>query len=131
MRISDWSSDVCSSDLPSLVACDQPGRGAEDRPGGAVVLFEPDHPGAREVLLEAQDVADLGAAPGIDRLVVVADAGAVAVLLGEQAQPQILGDVGVMVLVDQDVVEPVMVFGETLDRQVVQQGKSCLLLVIT
>ncbi len=42
--------------------------------GRAVVALEPDDGGAREILLEAQDVVDLGAAPAIDRLVVVADA---------------------------------------------------------
>src|SRR3546814_11353708 len=29
MRISDWSSDVCSSDLPSLASMDAPGRLAD------------------------------------------------------------------------------------------------------
>src|SRR3546814_16977112 len=30
MRISDWSSDVCSSDLPALIVLDVPGRDVED-----------------------------------------------------------------------------------------------------
>src|SRR5690606_38016753 len=57
-----------------------------------------------------------GTAPAIDRLVVVADdadigfAGGPA--LGEEAQPEILRDVGVLVLVDEDVAEALMVFGE-------------------
>src|SRR5262249_31986841 len=38
------------------------------------VALEPDHLGAREIVLEAQDVVDLGAAPAVDRLVVVPDA---------------------------------------------------------
>jgi hypothetical protein len=42
--------------------------------GGAVVALEPDDLGAGKVVLEAQDVVDLGAAPAVDRLVVVADA---------------------------------------------------------
>ena len=83
-------------------------------PGRAVVALEPDHVGAREILLEAQDVADLGAAPAVDRLVVVADAGDVPVLLGEQAQPEVLGDVGVLVLVDQDRAKAPLVVGEDL-----------------
>ena len=58
--------------------------------GRAVVVLEPDDPGAGKVALEAQDVADLGAAPAIDRLVVVADAAEIAVLLRQQAQPEIL-----------------------------------------
>src|SRR3546814_12521352 len=54
---------------------------------------------------EAQDVADLGATPAVDRLVVVADAAEVAVALRQEAQPEVLRDVGVLVLVDQDVAE--------------------------
>ena len=56
----------------------------------------------RKILLEAQDVADLGTAPAVDRLVVVADAGDVLVAPGQQAQPEILGNVGVLVFVNQD-----------------------------
>ena len=59
---------------PVLVMGDQMGRSAQNMAGRAVVAFEPDHGRARKVLLEAQDIVDLGAAPAIDRLVVVADA---------------------------------------------------------
>ena len=63
---------------PSLLR-DQAGGGGEDvrrssgssAPAGSTLR-------AGEILLEAQDVADLGAAPAIDRLVVVADAADVA-----------------------------------------------------
>src|SRR5437763_16984952 len=48
--------------------------GGENVAGGAVIAFEADDLGAGEVVLEAQDVVDLGAAPAVDRLVVVADA---------------------------------------------------------
>jgi hypothetical protein len=79
-----------------------------------------------KVLLEAQDVADLGAAPAVDRLIVVADAGDVAMGLREQAQPQILGDVGVLVLVDQDRPKALLVVGQNVrlrgeQAQAVQQ----------
>ena len=94
------------------VVRDQARGGAQDVPGRAVVALQPDHPGAREVMLEAQDVADLGAAPAVDRLVVVADAGEVLVRLGEQAQPEILRDVGVLVLVDQEHAEAALIVGE-------------------
>ena len=59
---------------PALVVRDQMRGGGEDVAGGAVVALQPDDLGAREVVLEAQDVVDLGAAPAVDRLVVVADA---------------------------------------------------------
>ena len=71
----------------------------------AVVALQPDDGGAGKVALEAEDVAHLGAAPGVDRLVVVADAADVAVRARQRPQPQVLGDVGVLVLVDQDVAE--------------------------
>ena len=90
---------------PALVVGDQGGGGGEDGRGGAVIALQPDDARAGEILLEAQDVLHLGAAPGIDRLVVVADAADVAVRLRQQPQPQILHQVGVLVFVDQDVAE--------------------------
>ena len=84
------------------VVRDQPGCRPQYMSGRAVVALEADHLRARKILLKAQDVADLRAAPAVDRLIVVADAGDVAVRLGEQAQPEILSDVGVLILVDQD-----------------------------
>jgi hypothetical protein len=49
-------------------------RRREDVPGAAIVSLQPDHLGAGKVVLEAEDVVDLRAAPAVDRLVVVADA---------------------------------------------------------
>src|SRR6202012_114653 len=59
---------------PALIVRDQMRGGSEDMPGGAVIALQPDDLGAGEIVVEAQDVVDLGAAPAIDRLVVVADA---------------------------------------------------------
>ncbi len=59
---------------PALVVGDQMRGGGEDVAGGAVIALEPDHRGTGKIVLEAQNVVDLGAAPAIDRLVVVADA---------------------------------------------------------
>ena len=59
---------------PAFVVRDQVRGGGEDVAGRAVVALQPDHLGAGKIVLEAQDVVDLGAAPAIDRLVVVADA---------------------------------------------------------
>ena len=153
---------------PALVVGDQVRGGGEDVGGRAVVALQPDDLGAGKVVLEAQDVVDLGAAPAIDRLVVVADAADVLeraltprmprradaralararsdevastglalervpasselrraaprlegrgrrsrrVALRQQPQPQILRDVGVLVLVDQDVLEAALIVG--------------------
>jgi hypothetical protein len=60
---------------------------------------------AGEIALEPEDVADLGAAPAVDGLIVIADAADVAMLAREQAQPQILRDIGVLVFVNQQVPE--------------------------
>src|SRR5947207_51001 len=54
---------------PSLVVRDDVAGGGEDVRRAAVVALEPDDGGAGEILLEAQDVADLRAAPAVDRLV--------------------------------------------------------------
>ena len=59
---------------PALIVGDEMRGGGEDVPGRAIIALQPDHGGTGEVVLEAQDVVDLGAAPTIDRLVVVADA---------------------------------------------------------
>src|SRR4029078_2570787 len=52
---------------------------------------------------------DLGAPPRINRLVVVADAAEVAPRLSEQLQPFVLGLIGVLIFVDQEVAEPIPV----------------------
>src|SRR6202012_186609 len=59
---------------PAFIMRDQMRGGGEDVPGGAVVALQPDHLGAGKIVFESQDVVDLGAAPAVDRLVVVADA---------------------------------------------------------
>ena len=97
---------------PALVVGDEARGGGEDVAGRAVVALQPDHLGAGKILLEAQDVVDLGAAPAVDRLVVVADAADVGRALRQQPQPQVLRDVGVLVLVDQHVAEAALVVGE-------------------
>src|SRR5688500_625225 len=53
---------------------DEARGGGEDMRRRAVILLEADDLGAREILLEPEDVGDLRAAPGIAALVLVADA---------------------------------------------------------
>jgi hypothetical protein len=101
---------------PPLVVGDQVRGGREDVGGRAVIALQLDDLGARKILLEAQDVVHLGAAPAIDRLVVIADHAEVGLrrrlALRQQAQPQILRCVAVLVLVDQQVLEAPMILGE-------------------
>ncbi len=93
---------------PVGVAGDHGVGGIEDRLGRAVVLLEGDDPGAGEIMLELGDVADVGAAEGVDRLVGVADHGDVAVLGRQDGQQPELGMVRVLVLVDHDVAEALL-----------------------
>ncbi len=78
-------------------------------PGRAIIALEANDFRAGEILLEAQDVVDFRAAPAVDRLIVVADAAEIPRSLREQAQPEILRDVGVLILVHQHVAETVLV----------------------
>ena len=95
-----------------LVLGDQPRGRGEDVAGRAVVALEADHRRAGKVVLEPQNVVDLGSAPAVDRLVVVADAAQVFARLRQQPQPEVLGDVGVLVFVDQHVAKTVLVLAQ-------------------
>ena len=77
--------------------------------GGAVVLLQPDHLQIGIIALQLGHVLDLGAAPGIDRLIVIADAEDDALLARHQSQPAVLQRVGVLELVHQDVPEALVV----------------------
>ena len=59
---------------PALVVRDQMARCRQDVPGASVIPLQPDDLRARKVVIEAEDVIHLRAAPAVDRLVVVADA---------------------------------------------------------
>src|SRR5215469_4945074 len=72
---------------PPAVLRDHPRRCAQDVRGRAVVLFESGNRRPRKIRRETQNVADLGAAPAVDRLVVIADAAQITPLLGQQPQP--------------------------------------------
>ena len=61
---------------------------------------------ARVVLLEIEDVLDLGAAEGIYRLRVVTHHAYIIMSLTELLQDEVLSQVGVLVLVDHNIVEP-------------------------
>ena len=105
---------------------DQMRGGGEDMAGRAIIALEPDHLGAGEIVLEAQDVVDLGPAPAIDRLVVVADHAEIARTLRQQPQPQILRNVGVLIFVHQHVAEAILVLRQHVgvlaeNAQVMQQ----------
>ena len=80
--------------------------GAEDVAGRPEVLLEAVHRSIGKIACEPADVADIGAAPAIDALVVVADHEDLIVLGGEQPEPGELGKVDVLELVSEHAVEP-------------------------
>ena len=92
----------------------------QDGVGRAVVVFQPHDFGLGPILLEAQDVGHVGAAPAVNRLIVVAHHAQVAMPGGQRLDDAVLAAVGVLVLVDQQVGEaagfgPANV-GETLEQ---------------
>ena len=78
---------------------------AQDLPAAAVILFELDHLQARIVGGEPVEVFRIGAAPGIDALVVVAHAGQAAARAGEVFQQAVLRAVGILAFVHQQVAD--------------------------
>jgi hypothetical protein len=78
------------------------GRG-EDVAGRAVVLLEAHDVRVGVIALEVEDRAHVGAAEGVDRLVVVADDREVRRPRRELLDEQVLGAIDVLVLVDQHV----------------------------
>ena len=101
---SPTSVQSCFGLRPWLLRDDGVG-GRQDRLRRAVVLLQLDDRGAGEVLLEVEDVVDVGSAKAVDRLVVVADDADVAALAGKQLKQPVLRVVGVLVLVDEDPAE--------------------------
>ena len=99
---------------PRAVVGDDAVRGAEDVVGGTVVLFELDLARAGEIGREVQDVSDVGAAPRVDALIIVADHADVLPELREILEQFELGGVGVLILVDQQVAVTVLIARQTL-----------------
>ena len=91
-------------DAPLVVGDHGIGR-VHDGLRGPVVPFEAEEPAFRVVLFEIQDVLDARPAEGVDGLAVVAHHADVPVELREFLEDEVLGGVGVLVLVHQDVRE--------------------------
>ena len=140
---------TCSREQALLLALGVVGHdgvgGVENVAGRAVVLLELHHCSAGVVLLKVENVADVGAAPRVDGLVVVAHHHEVLVLAGQKARDLILGAVRVLILVDTDVAEALLVLLENvgvvaqevigIDKQVVEvhgigAGQAALKLLV-
>src|SRR3546814_8092676 len=88
MRISDWSSDVCSSDLRT------------------VVLLQLDDLDPRIVGGQVGQIFYGCSTPGVNRLVVVADRREHRPLPGQPLHQSILAYIGVLILVYQQIMHP-------------------------
>ena len=97
--------------LATDVVGDDGVRRIEDGLGGAEVLLQHDGRHVGEGPLELQNVADVRAAPAVDRLVGVPDDADVAVRLAQQLDDLVLRVVRVLELVDEDVPETFLVRG--------------------
>ncbi len=86
--------------------------GLEDQLRAPVVALQLHHRRAGFVALEVEDVAEVGPAPGVDRLVVVAHDAQVVVGGGQGPDDPVLGPVGVLVLVDVQVAPARLVAGQ-------------------
>ncbi len=102
-----------------VVVADEPMRRVEDRLPAAVVVDEHDARGAGVRRSEAEDVAERRSPEPVDRLVVVADDGDIAVVRGQQPDELPLRVVRVLELVHQDVPIPTPLLVE--DRRVIPQ----------
>ena len=92
------------SEAPAIVRDDARG-GVENFLRRAVIFLQANDARAGIILVKAENVADIGAAPAVDGLILVADDAQVARLVYEQPQQIVLHAVGVLVFVDVNVAE--------------------------
>ena len=88
--------------------------GLENRLGGPIVLIENDHPSIWIVLLEVPNVADVRTSKLVDRLVGVTDHAQVSMRCGQLFDQHVLSAVGVLVLIHEDVPEPLLIVLENI-----------------
>src|ERR1700728_5081642 len=81
------------------------GGGIENRLGRAVIFLEADEFGAWEILREALQISSAGAAPTVNRLVLIAYHADVPALAGKQPDQLFLRAIGVLKFVDHQVLE--------------------------
>ena len=91
-----------------VVANDAVGR-VQNVGGRAVVLLQPDDPGAAEVLFKIQNILDGGAAEAVDALVVVAHHAHVLFGARQKAHQLELGHAGVLIFVHQHIAKAALV----------------------
>ena len=108
--------------LRRLVVADQRVGHAQDALRAAVVLLQPDDLHVGIVVLELENVAQVRAAPAVDRLVGIAGDGQVRVVDRQGPHDRVLGQVRVLILVDQDVAIALVERGADLGVLAQQRG---------
>ena len=89
--------------------------------GGAVVLFQSDHPCVLVLLFKIQDILNVGPPETVDGLVIVTHHAEVPVSPGQQAGEEILQVVGVLILVHQHIPELFLVVAQHLRLRLQQR----------
>ena len=110
--------------LSVSIVGDDRGGARENRLSRSIVLLELDHLRVGIILLEIQDVPNIGAAPRVDRLIGITHDAEIPMAGSKLADDSVLNAVGVLILVDEDVaifvlivLEDARVIAEKLRRQ--------------
>ena len=91
-----------------LIICDDLPRSLDDGLRGAVVALELEGAGVGEGLLEAEDIVQVRPAEGVDTLGIIADDEDSTLVLHQLACDHVLGEVGILILVDEEVVDAIL-----------------------
>ena len=94
----------------AFVLADEAVGGLDDELCGAVVLLQLEELGVGVGLAEVKDIVDVGAAEAVDALGIVAHHADALALAGEQPDDALLGEVRVLILVDEHILELLDVF---------------------
>src|SRR5262249_18258123 len=84
---------------------------ADDILGAAIISLEGNHATAGKVALELEDVCQVCPAPSVNRLIGIAGDAKIGMLSRERANDRVLGEVGVLILIDRYVFEATVEFG--------------------
>ncbi len=81
----------------------------QNRPGRAVILFQPDNRRLRKIFFKIQNIPDIGSPELVDGLVVVSHHTDIPVLLRQQPHQLKLCRIGVLILVHHDILESLLI----------------------
>ena len=91
-----------------LIVCDDLPRSLDDGLRGAVVALELEGAGVGEGLLEAEDIVQVRPTEGVDTLGIIADDEDSTLVLHQLARDHVLGEVGILILIDEEVIDTVL-----------------------